>query len=532
VAQDSEEPNIGRALAFLRRRGLWIVLCCVLASAAAFGLSKHQTKKYTATASVVFSNNQLNQEIAGLSSNSNTSVSQQQESNLELLRLGHMTTKTVAILGHGLTEQEVGESLSISEQAESNIAIVSATTVSPVLSANIANTYTKQFVKEQEQTNREYYKAALALVHKQLASLSPQQRDGTDGVELQDRAQSLGLLSALPPNTAQIAQLAPIPTSPSSPKTSRNTLIGAVLGLFLGLCLALLLERLDPRIRNPEELEATYHLPLLGVVPRSEVLSQEDTSTSLTLPLAETEAFYMIRARLRSLHAEGDIRTVLVASAASNEGKTTIACHLAGAAARMGSRVLLLEANLRHPRLAPQFGILSQMGLADVLSGAIAMDGATQPIETSRAGTDKGSLDVLPSGPSIPSNPVELIESRSMNILLAQAKSEYDLIVIDTPELTAVSDAFLLLPKVDGVVIVGRVGRSRRDVAEHLRQVLDASGAPLVGVIANDVKAHKHLHPGASRSHNPKADNLVTRDISVDDASVKDGSIPSAKAEA
>ncbi len=102
---------------------------------------------------------------------------------------------------------------------------------------------------------------------------------------------------------------------------------------------------------------------------------------------------------------------------------------------------------------------------------------------------DGHSFDVLVAGASPPPNPGELIESRAMENLLEQAKAMYDLVVIDTPPLTAVSDAFPLLKKVDGVVIVGRVGRNRRDVAERLHETLTGAGAPLLGVIANGFKS-------------------------------------------
>jgi succinoglycan biosynthesis transport protein ExoP len=493
VSQDSDELNIARGLGLLRRRGLWIVLCLALAGVAAFGFSKRQTKKYTATASIVFNSSQLSQEIAGLSSTSNDLLLQQ-ANNLELLHLGDLTVKTAQILGHGLTVSEVSSSLSIEGQTESSIASVAATNASPRLAAGIANTYARQFVKEQRTANRRYFKSALTVVEKQLAALSPQQKAGASSLALQDRLQSLQLLAELQPNTVQLAQEASVPTQPSSPKTSRNTLIGAVIGLFIGIGLALLLERIDPRIRDSKELEAIYRVPLLGVVPRSRSLSRfvrdgEDDPSDI--PPAEAEVFHVMRARLRTFSAGREIRTVLVSSAALNEGKTTVARHLAGAAARMGSRVLLLEINLRRPALAQQLGITIRTGLPDVLSGAATGEEATQSIESrTMLDTRTGiwALDVLPAGPSIPPNPVELIESRLMDTLLAQAKFTYDLIVLDTPELASVSDASLLLPKVDAVVIVGVPGRSRRDAAKRLVRMLVNSGAPLVGVVANGIK--------------------------------------------
>ena len=481
-----EALNLEQALAVLRRRVPLIALCIVVVAGASYAFSKHQTKKYTATASLAFSYNQLSQQVAGLPPSSSTNLLAQQASNLELVRLGDMAAKTASLLGRGLTEQKVAGSLSISGQGESSIVGVSATSASPALAAAIANTYVQQFVKEQQTANHQYFKSALALVHKELARLTPVQRLGQDGLALQQRAQSLGILAELKYGNVQVAQEALAPTIPSSPKTSRNAGLGLLLGLVIGLGFAFVLERLDRRVREPADLEAIYGLPMLGSVPESTALARPQRhggGGARALPPGETEAFNLIRAHLRFFNVDHDVRTLVVASASPGDGKTTVARHLAEAAARMGSRVLLVEADLRQPTLAQHLSVRPAPGLTDVLIGAIGMGEATQSIDLDEIPMGR-TLDVLVSGAAAP-NPGELMESRAMASLLEQAATRYDLTVIDTPPLTAVSDAFPLLTKVDGVVIVGWIGHSRRDAAQRLHQVLASSGAPMLGVIAN-----------------------------------------------
>jgi capsular exopolysaccharide synthesis family protein len=496
---DTEQTHLSldleQALGFLRRRAVWIVLCFVLVTAASYIYSKHQTKQYTATASLVFSETQLGQQLAGLSVASSNNARAQQNTNLKLVQLGDMAAKTAGLLDHGLTKEEVSAALSVSAQAESNIVNVSASATSPALAADIANTYTNQFVTEQQRSKHVYYASALRLVNKQLAALPPRQVAEPAGLALQGRAQSLRLLAKLQSGDVQLAQAATVPTSPSSPQVARNTILGAVLALLLGLGIAFLLERLDRRIKEPKDLEAIYGLPVLGVIPESDALSRAgrpDGGARDVLPPGETEIFRMIRAHLRYFSVDRDLRTLLVISAARGEGKTTVSRHLAEAGAAMGGRTLLMEADLRAPTLATQLGIAPGPGLADVMSHSdLTLNEAIQSLDVGQPSSREGRehrMDVLLSGFMQPPNPAELIESGAMQAVLEQAKSAYELVVIDTPPLTAVSDAFPLLSKVDGIIVVGRIGRNRRD-AEDLHETLRPVEAPLLGVVANGLKS-------------------------------------------
>lgn len=498
----TEQPehalDLEQVLAILRRRWPVIALCLVLVTASAFFFSERQTKKYTATASLVFNSEQISQQVAGLQVVGSNEPKAQQDTNVKLLELGPTAQRTAQRIGGGLTEKQIAENREVSAEGESNVVNVSFTWTSPAMAALMANTYAHEFVAGQLSSNHRYFASAEALVEKQLRALSPQQRVAPQGLALQDRAQSLAILAELKAGDVQVAQPASLPTSPSSPKVTRNTVLGLVLGLLLGIGLAFLFERLDRRIREPRDLERIYGLPLLGVVPESSALSKHtDTLEGAHQPLPEGEAevFRLLRAHLRYFNVDRELHTLLVASAAPGDGKTTVARNLAEAAAQMGSRALLIETDLRRPTLSQRLGLPAGQGLAGVLIGALSLGEAVHRIEleSARGGAPRSvrSLDVLSAGSAAPPNPGELIESQAMRNLLAHVRSEYDLVVIDTPPLTVVSDAFPLLSQADGVIIVGRVGRNRRDVATRLREILTGVDAPLLGVVANGFKPGK-----------------------------------------
>jgi receptor protein-tyrosine kinase len=222
----------------------------------------------------------------------------------------------------------------------------------------------------------------------------------------------------------------------------------------------------------------------------------------------------------------------LVVSAAPRDGKTTVALHLASAAARNGSVVLLVEADLRRPVLAQQLDVQPAPGLSDVLTGELSLWSATQMVDLDSPTADGpvgSSFDVLVAGEPLPPNPGGMIASEAMEDLLARAESTYDLVVIDTPPLAAVSDAFPLLSKVDGAIIVGRVMRNRRDVAVRLHETLAGASAPLLGVVANGVKRRRRSSYGYSYDYTysrakPAPDSRAKPTPAVDGASANGAS--------
>jgi capsular exopolysaccharide synthesis family protein len=488
TAQPDNTFNLEEVLRVIRRRLIIVVLLPIVVAAATYAVSRSLHKEYTATASLVFNGNQLSQEIAGVNTNSPDPTVDQQ-TNLQLLTLGGTAAETAQIVGRGLTSPRVASAVTASSTNGSNVVTLSATLPSPTLASLVANTYARLFVNSQSSQDHRSYVAAETLVTKELKALSPQQRAGPQGLALQDRAQTLAILSHLGNSNVQLAQAATAPTAPSSPRTSRNTVVAFGLGLLLTIGGVLLLERLDRRIRDPADLERLYRLPLLGTIPASRAFSRETSGGgSTTLQDADIEPFRMLRAHLRYFNVDRDLRTIAIVSAAPEDGKTTVTRYLAEAIAAMGSSVLVVETDLRRGALANRLGLTAGPGLAGVLIGAATPAEAIQTVTGTGQPTAQGTYDVLLSGAVRPPNPAELIESHVMANLIREMRDRYDVVLLDTAPLTVVSDGFPLLAQVDGVVIVGRVGRNERHLATRLRDVLVDADAPLLGVVANAVR--------------------------------------------
>jgi receptor protein-tyrosine kinase len=312
---------------------------------------------------------------------------------------------------------------------------------------------------------------------------------------MRDNLGRLGLLASVQTGDVQFVQRAEPPTDPSSPNTLLDVILGGALGLLLGLGLALGAEQLDRRVRRADQLEKALGLPLLAVVPRSKSLRERiqwgDRDTA-----ADQEPFRRLRASLRHIASDDELHSVLVTSARSGSGKTTVAAHMAAAAAAGGhARVLLIEADLRRPRLATLLGLPANVGLTKLLGTPGTLDDSSSQnvVHVPSVGSLNGSspngrasvgFDAIPAGPPT-DDPSELIDSTRMRDFLAAARERYDLIVIDGPPPTLVSDAIPLMRQVDGVLIVGRLGRESDPELRELRDELERFSATPVGAVAN-----------------------------------------------
>jgi polysaccharide biosynthesis transport protein len=474
----SEQWDVPMLAKILRRRSKSIALLAVVAMAAAFAFSLAQTREYTATAGILFRQQNLDQALLGSTALPPSSdPTRKASTNLTLVSLPTIAEQTGTALVPKLSRTEVQRKISVSAASQSEVVNVSATDRVPGRAVDIANAYAAQVVQFQRSTDHEAISTAKAQLQAQLASLGAAAKNSAQAKMLRAREQQLAVVSSLQTGEAEVVQPATKPTSPSSPSIARNAVLGLLVGLVLGVALALVREGFDRRIKDVENLEEIFGAPVLAAV------------ADMTDAEPATESFRTLRAQLRYFSIDKNIRTVLVTSAVAGEGKTTVASNLARAAGALpGSRILLIEADLRKGDLAGVLDLEQSPGLVQVLSGEIYLHSAIQrPKRFGEAG-DPPAFDVLVAG-AAPPNAAEMLDSHSMVALLATASADYDLIIIDTAPLLLVADAMPLLRSVSGVIAVASLGSTKRDALQFLRKQLSQVDAPVLGLVANRVSA-------------------------------------------
>jgi capsular exopolysaccharide synthesis family protein len=314
------------------------------------------------------------------------------------------------------------------------------------------------------------------------------------------------------PNNISIVDYALTPDSPVGPNRARTIILAFFLSIGLGLGLALFLEYLDDTVHSTQEVERLLHLPALAVIPsvgaaaRRRVLPGTTARTRALQkhtngngngnaellmnvdgrsPLAE--AYRHLRTSVLLSTAGRAPKSLLVTSSLPGEGKTTTAVNTAISLAQTGASVVIIDADMRRPRLQSIFGMHGQQGLSSILSSDVSEAGMLAMV-----GNDETSgLNVLTSGP-IPPNPAELLGSDQMRRLLAALQASYTHVVIDSPPVSSFTDGVLISTMVDGVLLVVHGGRSSRHIVRRSKQLLNDVGAKIFGVVLNNVNLQSH----------------------------------------
>lgn len=483
MAPDLESDDgfgLSDILKALRRRWWIVAICVIVTPAAALAFSLSQEKQYSATATLLFQDARLDNQLLGDTTYVDSDQERTAATNTAIAQLGTIQRRTEAAVANRFPNVDVN--VSVEQSGTDNLGTVTATAPSPAAAAAIATRFAEEFITFRRGAERETVTRAIALLERRIERLERTDGPRSEIEELETRKQDLENLSAVQTGNVQLVERADVPDTPSSPKTRRNVLLGIFLGGLLGIALALLVDRLDRRIRDESEIEDSVEAPVLGVVPQSKAIARQKGGLEALRP-GDVEAFRLLRAELRYFEASKDASCIMVTSSAPGEGKSTVAWNLALCAAESGARTLLIEADLRRPVLALKMGATpGEKGLSTVLSEQVTLSDALQHYE--HGGDEDHTFDVLYAGPK-PPNPGDLLESENMTALLGEVRRRYEYIVVDTAPVPVVSDPIPLLSQVDGVLVVTRLGRTQRDELAHLRRQLSKFKAPVLGVVIN-----------------------------------------------
>jgi succinoglycan biosynthesis transport protein ExoP len=284
------------------------------------------------------------------------------------------------------------------------------------------------------------------------------------------------------PVKVTVTSRAEVPTHPVSPKKTLSLVLGGVLGLILGIGGAVLREALSRRIRSEDHAAAVADAPVLGSIiedrnaeTRPLVVVEDPASVA-------AEAYRRLRTNLRAFSTDHDVRSFVVSSAVASEGKTLVTANLGIAFAQTGSRVILVDADLRRPALTDLLGLPSKVGLSTVLAEKLPVEASLQ---TWRDGLP---LEILASHWQ-PTDPSELLESARFAAVLEALTERADLVILDAPAVLPVADAAMLGRLTWGIVLVANLASTRTDQLETAARSLDAVDAQLLGVVLNRLPA-------------------------------------------
>lgn len=278
---------------------------------------------------------------------------------------------------------------------------------------------------------------------------------------------------------AQVTDEATYDPTQVSPRVVINLVVAAIVGLLLGIALAIARDLLDRTIRTADHVADLTDAPVLASIGFESDLRSSPVLTDLGGFAARTEAFRLLRTNLQFIDLDHPPRCLVVTSAVPGEGKTMTSTNLAVALAQTGRNTVIIDADLRRPRVASTLGLDPAIGLTTALVGKTEIHDAIQVHEPS-------GLHVLASGAK-PPNPTEILQSKITQDLIARLRSSYDMVIIDAPPLLPVADASVLAQLADGVIVVVRHASTTRDQLEEAVNRLQHVGARLYGVVVNMV---------------------------------------------
>jgi capsular exopolysaccharide synthesis family protein len=450
------------------RRKALILLCLTVIPVGVYVYSERLTKSYQASTII---------QVQGTATDAGLYLGQD-------VNTGSVNTaKVAALVGTDAVADAASRSLgeprgsvrgavSATDDEDTDFITITATAGSAERAALIANTVAQALKLTRGRAGVARIDVAISNVAKELSKLGAGDLERT---QLSEQLQTLRTLRAAQSENTQVVQPAAAPASPVSPNPKRNAILAFIASILISAGAVALAERLDRRLHDSRDLERLTSTPLLAQVPAS---AFPGAAPDPQLPIV----FQTLRDSLTYFNVDQRLSSLLVISPLKGDGKTSVATNLAVAFARAGKQVILVDADLRSPQVAARMGTPPMPGLSEVISGNSDVQDALTEIEPF------GSYLRVLAGGSIPPNPSEMLGSARMSTILAEVSEISDLVLIDTPPVLVVSDAFPLFEQVAGIVGVSRLEQTPREAITRAIDVASSAGGRVLGMVATGAK--------------------------------------------
>ncbi len=479
------EHDLGAYLKAIRRRMPLILLLTGVVTAVAVALSLAQTKEYEATSRVVLSQSDPINNIIQSAQPINYDPEAARNTLVSLIKIEPVAERVKAAEGLDYSTGELLDKVTTEVESNSDIVLIKALDPDPQTAADISNGFAEQYQLYRQDTVRAQLEDAADVTRANIDRLSPEEEASEQGRDLRAQLRQLEILAAAQRGGVEVAETADVPTDPAKPKPLLNGILAFVLGFGLSVAIAVGIEFIDRRLKDEEDVENAFHLPILATIPRPARRSQTVVPGE---DRGQFEGYSALATNLRFFELGPELESIMITSPGPAEGKTSVTLGTARALAALDLRVIAIEADLRRPTFS-RYGIARGAGLSTVLAGVSDVDSTLIEVDASTLSRVDGTpsartrtFHVLPAGP-VPPNPQALLARPMMTHVIEDARAMADVVLVDVPPLGTVNDPVTLANLVDGVVLAAYLGRTTRDASRRTLRLLANIDARLLGVV-------------------------------------------------
>lgn len=518
ISAQSDDLEISQILRIIGERKWIIIGLAILAVCVSVAYSMLTTPQYRATSQVLMQTDSLDTVLFGAQV---FAVQDEQRALTTYAQSVTLDTVAKAVkkeLSSSRSVESLKSMISVTTSSTSNMLDISAQSADPREAANVANSFARQFILYRQQQDRSTLRTAREQVQAQLNGMTTREQSSTQGVTLAQKSEELAVLESMQTGGFELSQQATTPSNSVSPRVRLNTAVALFLGIVVGLVVVIILAFADRRMKDEDVVEREMGAPVIGSVPLTGASWKGRGKTRSRAPVgfsdlgsASLESYRALRSNLKFFEVKRPIRSILISSPLPREGKTVTTVNLALSYAMSGSRVIVLEGDLRRPMIQEYLGLNSNLGFSNLLAGTHTVSEVAQVVDVS-SHVPFGSLPLsaspeedggrrventailcISAGP-LPPNPAELLASEACGSIIKELAGLCDHLIIDGPPLLLVSDAVELASKVDGVILVTRFKSTKIEEARRTRQVLEKVGIRPLGVVVSGVAKAKSYY--------------------------------------